>query len=241
MANELVSLEQVQAQAITLDTQRQVAMDNVTLFVSKIEENIREAEAELNELIPTIQKAVNELAKKSASAMDDDSKAAAKLISKKYEDLVETLKKRGFRRLEVHVHATSSDDKNHQFHVALQQSMEKHSYRTDEIWYGTVEEKTVVAHPISKSVIAAQEAHREMLSKLTDAQKKLLELKIQAQDISRHEREGKALVIKAERKRTAEGKAMVDMVETAAAEKCGGISKYIAELSKSMKMLPGKK
>lgn len=241
MSNDLVSLEQVQAQAITLDTQRQLAMDNVTLFVNKVEENLRSAIAELKEMIPNINKAVEELKKKYNGLHEASCESAKNDVVEEYEDLLVPLKKRGFKNVDIKVLEHGDDKDNHVFHVSITQTNSENRYSSDDIWLGTSSNRSPELRPISKNALAAKAELCAMTDKLTEAQKRLLDLTIEVQDIGRHEREGKALVIKAERKRTKEGAAMVSMVETAAAEKCDGISQYLADLGKSLKSLPGKK
>lgn len=242
MANDLapVSLEQVQAKAISAETERQMNMDNVTIFIAKIEDQLRQAEKVLTDAIPVLQKAVNAARNKLEIANKKDADEAGKKVEKDFQDVTAFLAKKKFRKVSV-IAMVDSDAQSpkHRIKVCLQQAGD--SYRA--IWLGNGENSKpeVLEFKKSKAVIVLQEDLKSLQTQLTDTQKKLLEVKCQAQDISMHERRGKAFVIRSERMLTDDGKRMVRAVEDAAESNVLGFTKYAENLTKSLKALPGSK
>lgn len=230
MNNELA---EIKAQAINMDMHRTEQMDNVVLYVAKLEGDIYTAIKQVEEIIPQLQKATSELHKQLVEAQNKDEIDSVKATAKKYKYLVNELKKLGFT-VAINAEHKCRKDGNNVLHVEVRQG---DGYGRNHISLGSLDEPSEVLIPVNSNVAALEKQHKAMADQLADAQRQLLTLKVKAQEVNRWEREGKSLVIRNERMQTPEGRKLIESLEKAADGKLHDVKKYVEELAKSTKLL----
>lgn len=229
------SLEQAQVRALSVDTDRAQANDDVTLYVASIEQQLREAEKQLGDIIPKLQKQVGDLQSAVAKKTQNEAKTAGAKIAAQFKGVAEFLAKKGFKDCEVSAyHVETTDKDQHAFHVCVAQ---KHGYNSGDIWLGTRENYVKHYTPISQELKDLKAQHKDLSETLAKAQSELLKVKCDLQKVDMYERQGKALVIRNSRLQTAAGKALVEEIETKAASQLANVVAYVKELEKSTKLL----
>lgn len=234
-----VSLEAAQVRALSVDTDRAQANDDVTLYVASIEQQLREAEKQLSDIIPKLQKVTGEMQHAVNKQLEAEQKTGGKKLEDKYKKVANFLTKEGFKGCTAKAHATSSDKEGQlAFMLSIEQAEE---YSSDDIWLGSRKGHTKVYLPTSQDLKNLQAQSNSMHEKLASAQQELLKVKVDLQKVDMYERQGKALVIRNSRMQTTAGKALVEEIEGKAAGQLANVVAYVKELEKSTKLLTSSK
>ena len=219
-----------------IDISQQHRIDDVKLITAEVEEHIHGTIKAINEALPKISAAVAAAASKYDDAVEVGHKAAIKKIEKSFSKLLTSMKSSGFK--EVSVAATFDHNARDTwiFNLEMRQGS---SHRN--IVLGDINTSTSIPAPVSKKVISLRKEQARLTVIMSEAQKKLLELTRESQDMSRVERRGQAAVIRQARLATPQGKVVVSNLEKEVDKYCSPMLKYSSGLNDFLKALPAPK